>query len=101
MSTTEAEITEQLKSVFDPEMMVNIVDLGLIYRVNVHKKRVEIDFTLTYPGCPVGPMIQKDIIETIKNNNGTARVRANLVWDPPWNPGRMSEEARVTLGYPI
>ncbi len=53
---------EQLKTVIDPEMMISIVDLGLIYRVSVHQKRVEIDFTLTYPGCPVGPMIQKDII---------------------------------------
>ena len=101
MKITEAEIFEQLKSVVDPEMMVNIVDLGLIYRVDVHKKKVEIDFTLTYPGCRVGPQIQKDIISTIKDNNGTSRVKAKLVWDPPWNPARMSEEARITLGYPV
>ncbi|KKK60300.1 hypothetical protein LCGC14_3025760, partial [marine sediment metagenome] len=68
---------EQLKTVIDPEMMISIVDLGLIYRVSVHQKRVEIDFTLTYPGCPVGPMIQQDIITAIKDNNGTSRVKAN------------------------
>ena len=101
MKITETEIIEQLKTVIDPEMMINIVDLGLIYRVRVNKKRVDIDFTLTYPGCPVGPMIQKDIITAIKDNNGTSGVNANLVWDPPWNPERMSEEARITLGYPI
>ena len=101
MKITEPEIIEQLKTVIDPEMMVNIVDLGLIYKIDVHKKKVEIDFTLTYPGCPVGPMIQKDIITAVKNSNGKPGVKANLVWDPPWNPERMSEEARITLGYPI
>jgi metal-sulfur cluster biosynthetic enzyme len=101
MKITETDIINQLKTVIDPEMMVNVVDLGLIYRITVNKKRVEIDFTLTYPGCPVGPMIQQDIITAIKSNNGTPRVKANLIWDPPWNPERMSEEARITLGYPI
>jgi metal-sulfur cluster biosynthetic enzyme len=89
-----------LKNVEDPEIMVNIVDLGLVYRVDVREDAIEVDFTLTYPGCPAEQMIRRDITETLHDAFGLA-VNANIVWSPMWGPERMSEEARLALGYPI
>jgi metal-sulfur cluster biosynthetic enzyme len=95
------EALEALKEVIDPEMGINIVDLGLIYRLDIGDKGVEVDFTLTYPGCPIGPEIHQAIVETLKEAASTDAVSANVVWEPLWGPERMSEEARLTLGYPI
>lgn len=88
-----------LKNVEDPEIMMNVVDLGLVYRVDV-KEAIEVDFTLTYPGCPAEEMIRNDIIETLRDAFGL-EVKATIVWSPMWGPERMSEEARLALGYPI
>ncbi len=100
MITREA-VLEELKSVEDPEIGLNIVDLGLIYRVGFEGDRIDVDYTLTYFGCPAGPIIEKDILDTLRRAFGTTLVSANLVWKPLWAPERMSEEARVTLGYPV
>ncbi len=94
-------VLEALKNVLDPELGMNIVDLGLVYRVEVGDDKVEVDFTLTYPGCPAGEHIQEDIKATVQDCAGTENVAINLVWDPPWRPDFMTEEARVSLGYPI
>jgi len=98
---TKEEALEVLKNVYDPEIMMNIVDIGLVYRVETSEDRIEVDFTLTYPGCPVGDVIVNDIITILQDFSGIQDVRANLVWNPPWTPDRMSEEARISLGYPI
>jgi len=98
---TKEEALEVLKNVYDPEIMMNIVDIGLVYRVETSEDRIEVDFTLTYPGCPVGDMILNDIVTILQDFSGIQDVRANLVWNPPWTPDRMSEEARISLGYPI
>ena len=90
-----------LKNVEDPEIMMNIVDLGLVYRVDVREGSIEVDFTLTYPGCPAGEMIRSDIVETLRDAFGSLDVKTTTVWAPLWGPERMSEEARVALGYPI
>ncbi len=98
---TKEEALEVLKNVYDPEIMMNIVDIGLVYRVETSEDRIEVDFTLTYPGCPVGDVILNDIVTILQDFSGIQDVRANLVWNPPWTPDRMSEEARISLGYPI
>ncbi len=89
-----------LKNVEDPEIMMNIVDLGLVYRVDVKEDAIEVDYTLTYPGCPAEEMIRRDIVETLRDAFGL-EVKATVVWSPMWGPERMSEEARLALGYPI
>ena len=90
-----------LKNVEDPEIQMNIVDLGLVYRVDVREDAIEVDFTLTYPGCPAEEMIRRDITETLRDAFGVAEIKATTVWSPMWGPERMSEEARLALGYPI
>jgi metal-sulfur cluster biosynthetic enzyme len=95
------EVLEVLKNVEDPELAFSIVDLGLVYRVDVRENEIEVDFTLTYPGCPAEDIIRKDIIETLRDAFGIVDVKPTTVWTPLWGPERMSEEARVALGYPI
>ncbi len=114
MPLTEEEIKKikekviaVLKESYDPEIPVNVWDLGLIYRVDVTKEGViEIDMTLTTPGCPIAGMI----VEIVKANvteafGGKYDVKVNLVWDPPWTPSRVTEEGRKQLqeiyGYDI
>jgi metal-sulfur cluster biosynthetic enzyme len=89
-----------LKNVEDPEIQMNIVDLGLVYRIDVREDAIEVDYTLTYPGCPAEEMIRSDIVETLRDAFGI-EVKATIVWSPMWGPERMSEEARLALGYPI
>jgi metal-sulfur cluster biosynthetic enzyme len=98
---TRAAVIEQLKTVNDPELMMNIVDLGLVYRVEVEDEKVEVDFTLTYPGCPASEHIRREIVTTLEDFTGRDDVQVKLVWEPQWRPDFMSEEARVSLGYPI
>jgi len=95
------EVMEVLRNVEDPELAFSIVDLGLVYRVDVKENAIEVDFTLTYPGCPAEDIIRRDIIETCRDAFGLVDVTANTVWSPMWGPERMSEEVRVALGYPI
>ena len=98
---TRGEVLEALDRVIDPEIGLGIVDVGLVYRVEVAEDHVEVDFTLTSPGCPLAGTIMDDIRSQVGDATGIADVRANLVWDPPWSPDFMSEEARVQLGFPI
>jgi metal-sulfur cluster biosynthetic enzyme len=95
------EVMDVLKNVEDPELAFSIVDLGLVYRIDVKETAIEVDFTLTYPGCPAEDIIRRDIIETVRDAFGLVDVTATTVWSPLWGPERMSEEARVALGYPI
>jgi metal-sulfur cluster biosynthetic enzyme len=95
------EVMDVLRNVEDPELAFSIVDLGLVYRVDVKEAAIEVDFTLTYPGCPAEDIIRRDIIETVRDAFGLVDVTATTVWSPLWGPERMSEEARVALGYPI
>jgi metal-sulfur cluster biosynthetic enzyme len=95
------EVMEILRNVEDPELAFSIVDLGLVYRIDVKETAIEVDFTLTYPGCPAEDIIRRDIIETVRDAFGLVDVTATTVWSPLWGPERMSEEARVALGYPI
>ena len=95
------DILDELRNILDPELQLNVVDLGLIYRVEVGMDRIEIDYTLTTPGCPEGPMIEREIRETLREITDLDDIRVTLVWEPQWGPERMSEELRLSLGYPI
>jgi metal-sulfur cluster biosynthetic enzyme len=98
---TKGDVLEALEQVIDPEIGLNIVDVGLIYRVDVLEDRIEIDFTLTSPGCPLAATIMEDIHREVSERTGFENVETNLVWNPPWSLDFMSEDARLQLGYPI
>ena len=95
--TAEA-IYESLKTVYDPEIPVNVVDLGLIYDVQVTKGDVYVQMTLTFPGCGMGPFIAQQAEWAIQDIEGVEDVEIELVFDPPWSPDLISEEARSQLG---
>lgn len=89
-----------LRTVHDPEIPVNIYDLGLIYRIEVRGNGlVEIDMTLTAPGCPVADEILKQVRQAASGAEGVGSVKVNLVFDPPWDQSKMSEEAKLELGF--
>ena len=91
-------VTEALKEVYDPEIPVNIVDLGLIYSVGVDDGEVEVEMTLTAQGCGMGPYIAQQAEWRIAEMEDVEDVRVNLVWDPPWNPDMITEDGRHLLG---
>lgn len=87
-----------LKTVYDPEIPVDIYELGLIYRIDVDDDRnVEVDMTLTAPGCPVAGEMPIWVENAVSSVEGVGQVKVNLVFDPPWDPSRMSEEAQMAL----
>ena len=97
----EEAVREALKDVIDPEIGINLVDLGLIYKVDVEdeKRIVNVDMTLTSPGFPVGPELKSAVWLTVKRMNGVADCDVNLVWKPRWDPSvHASEEAQMFLG---
>jgi len=95
----EAEIVRVLKNIFDPEIPVNIYDLGLIYEVDVDDNNaVTIKMTLTAPNCPMADDLIAEVYQGIKGIDGVKEVKVNLVFDPPWDKSMMSEEAMLELG---
>lgn len=101
-SFSEEKVWEHLKTCYDPEIPVNIVDLGLIYSLETSDtdqgKQVNVKMTLTAPGCGMGPSLAADAEQRILSVPGVAGATVELVWDPPWNPDRISEEGRQKLG---
>ena len=95
---TKEEILEALKEVYDPEIPVDIVNLGLIYDVNIEDGKVKILMTLTAIGCPVGPLIVDMVKLRLLKLEGVKEVEVELTYDPPWTPDKMSEEAKKKLG---
>jgi metal-sulfur cluster biosynthetic enzyme len=100
MPTVE-DVYAAVGEVLDPDLGLPILDLGLIYKVDVQEDQVLIDLTLTSPACPVGDLLVEDLQETVKARTGVQNVTATIVWDPPWNQSMMSEELKITLGMPI
>lgn len=93
-------IIEALRSVYDPEIPVNIYDLGLIYAMSVATDGgVEIDMTLTAPACPVAGELPATVADTVAQVDGVGEVFVRLVWEPRWSPDRMSEDARLAIGF--
>jgi len=97
--TLEAQIVEQLRTCFDPEIPVNIYDLGLFYAITVTPAgAVHVTMTLTSPGCPAAGSLPGEVKIKVADSPGVTDVQVNVVWDPPWDPSMMSEDARLELG---
>ena len=91
------KIIEEIKKIYDPEIPVNIYELGLIYNVSVQDKNVSVKMTLTTPNCPVAESLPKEVKDSIMNVEGVDKVDLDLVWDPPWDKSMMSEAAKLEL----
>ncbi len=94
----EEAVIAALKEIYDPEIPINIYDLGLIYRVDIDGSAVEIDMTLTTPGCPVAQSFPGMVENTVSKVPGIDIARVELVWDPPWTQDNLTDEARLQLG---
>jgi FeS assembly SUF system protein len=98
MSDIKNKIIEEIKKIYDPEIPVNIYELGLIYKIEIDKKKnVNIDMTLTSPNCPVAESLPNQVKENIMKMEGVSDVKLNLVWEPPWDKDKMSESAKLEL----
>ena len=98
MSDIKNRVIEEVKKIYDPEIPVNIYELGLIYKIEVDdKNKINIDMTLTSPNCPVAESLPKNVKENIMKVEGVSDVNLNLVWEPPWNKDKMSEAAKLEL----
>jgi len=96
---TKEEVITVLKDCYDPEIPINIWDLGLVYDINLQEDgNVGIKMTLTAPGCMMGGMIAEEVKTKIKAMNGVKDAKVELVWEPPWSPDKMSEEAKAQMG---
>ena len=96
---TKDDVFEAMKAVYDPEIGVNIVDLGLVFDADIDETHnVEVTMTLTSMGCPLGPVIIGDIQRAVGELNGAGDVGVRIVWSPPWSPDMMSEDAKDELG---
>ena len=96
---THDDVVEALHGVEDPELGMDIVELGLLYDVEIDGANVKVIHSLTSMGCPAGPMIQEDIHRVASEVPGVDDVQIELTWDPPWTPDRMSEDAKFILGF--
>lgn len=95
----ETRVIEQLKTIFDPEIPVNIYELGLVYEIHIDKERqLTITMTLTSPNCPVAESLPIEVESKMKTITGVANANVNIVWEPPWTPELMSEAAKLELG---
>ncbi|BDQ04313.1 MAG: hypothetical protein KatS3mg036_0767 [Ignavibacterium sp.] len=95
---TKEKITDILRTVIDPEIGINIVDLGLVYDINISENNIDITMTLTTPGCPMHGSITNWVKRIIEMTIPDISVNVNLVWEPKWTPDKMSEEAKLQLG---
>ena len=96
---TRDDVLEALRGVEDPELGMDIVELGLVYDVEVAGPRVKVIHSLTSMGCPAGPMIQESIHDAVAALPGVEQVEVELTFDPPWTPDRMSDDAKFILGF--
>ena len=96
---TKEEVVDALRLVEDPELGMDIVELGLMYDVDVEDSTVKVKYSLTSLGCPAGPMIEEGIQEAVRALPGVAEVDTELTWDPPWSPEMMSDDAKFILGF--
>jgi len=100
VAITKEAALDELRKVFDPEIPVNIVDLGLVYDVDVRDENVAVKMTLTTQGCPAAQAIPEQARACLEAIAGAGKVAVDLVWDPPWHPRRISPEGRKILGIP-
>jgi len=98
MSDLKEKVIKEIKKVYDPEIPVNIYELGLIYKIEINEKNVvKVDMTLTSPNCPVAESLPKEVKNNILEIEGVSDVKLDLVWDPPWDKSKMSEAAKLEL----
>jgi metal-sulfur cluster biosynthetic enzyme len=98
MATVD-EVTDALREVIDPELGLDFVELGLIYEVTVDGGAVHVTYTLTSPGCPIGPQVSEQIDEFVSELDGVQDVQSTMTFTPPWTPELMSEDAKFALGF--
>ena len=98
MATVD-DVTDALRDVIDPELGLDFVELGLIYGVEITGANVKVTFTLTTPGCPIGPQVSEQIEEFVSELDGVEDVQSTMTFTPPWSPERMSEDAKFALGF--
>jgi metal-sulfur cluster biosynthetic enzyme len=98
MPTVE-DVQDALTNVIDPELGLDFMELGLVYGVEVEGEEVFVTFTLTSPGCPIGPQVSEQMEEYVGELDGVAKVYPKMVFTPPWTPEMMSEDAKFALGY--
>lgn len=99
MIVAHDKIIEKLRQCLDPELGINIIDLGLVYAVNIAGSQVHILMTLTTPGCPLDSYFTKDITSKLKSIKGVSDVAVELTFEPPWSPSKMSQESKDLLGF--
>jgi len=92
-------LVSALRTVKDPELNVNVIDLGLVYSIQTHDDQVEVEMTLTSPACPAGPEILRNAMSALEKVEGVTKADVRLVMSPPWSPERMSDAARDELGF--
>ena len=98
MTDLKEKVIAEIKKIYDPEIPVNIYELGLIYKIDVDEKnKVEVEMTLTSPNCPVAESLPNNVKENILKVEGVSNVDLKLVWDPPWDKSKMSEAAKLQL----
>ena len=98
MSDLKEKIIKEIKKIYDPEIPVNIYELGLIYKIEISNENiVNVDMTLTSPNCPVAESLPNEVKTNILKIKGVSDVKLNLVWDPPWDKSKMSEAAKLEL----
>jgi metal-sulfur cluster biosynthetic enzyme len=98
MATVE-QVEEALTNVIDPELGLDFVELGLVYDIEVENDQVYVTFTLTSPGCPIGPQVSDQMREFVGELDGVSKVHPKMVFNPPWSPDLMSEDAKFALGF--
>ncbi len=98
---SEEEVVAVLRKCYDPEIPINIVDLGLVYDVDLKGDKVHVKMTLTAPGCPMHTMISEDVTRKLLSLEGINDAEVEVVWEPPWTPDKMSETAKKMLGWGI
>ena len=96
---TEEDVYEALSNVIDPELGLDFVELGLVYEIEVEDDQVYVTFTLTSPGCPIGPQVSEQMVEYVGELDGVQQVHPKMTFSPPWTPDLMSEDAKFALGY--
>jgi metal-sulfur cluster biosynthetic enzyme len=99
MNITTDAVRSCLENVIDPELGINVVDLGLIYNIKIEEGKISVDMTLTTPGCPMAGMLAGSVEQEIRETFEGADVEVSLVWDPPWTPEMLSSAAKEQLGY--
>ena len=98
MAPSEEQVIDAIREVFDPEVPVNIWDMGLIYEIRLGERTVDIDMTLTSPACPVAETLPLEVVKSVAKIQGDFEVHVDIVWDPPWTPEKMTDAAKLQLG---